>query len=122
MNDSFPRPPFPVQQQAMPGTSDSMQPVPDYGEQSYRGHGRLSGKKALITGADSGIGRAVALAYAREGADVLVSYLDEHHDAEQTRQLVESAGLVTVSVRAGELASAAFADITLQLAFPLHVR
>jgi hypothetical protein len=66
------KPPFPKQQQPMPGKTDAMQPVPDHGEKSYRGTGRLAGKKAIITGADSGIGRAVAIAYAREGADVLI--------------------------------------------------
>jgi NAD(P)-dependent dehydrogenase (short-subunit alcohol dehydrogenase family) len=69
-----------------------MDPQPDYGEFTYKGSGRLAGKKAIITGADSGIGRAVALAYAREGADVLVSYYNEHEDAKQTQRLVESAG------------------------------
>lgn len=69
-----------------------MEPSPDYGEDTYQGHGRLSGKVALITGADSGIGRAVALAFAREGADVVVSYLDEHEDARVTCRIVEQAG------------------------------
>ena len=64
----------PVQQQSVPGTQSEMRPVPDCGEQSYQGTGRLTGKSAVITGADSGIGRAVAIAFAREGADVLVSY------------------------------------------------
>ena len=98
MNEQFPRPPFESQRQAMPGTSDAMSPRPDYGEDSYRGSGRLDNKAALITGADSGIGRAVALAFAREGADVLISYLNEHEDAAQTRQLVESAGRKCVVV------------------------
>jgi NAD(P)-dependent dehydrogenase (short-subunit alcohol dehydrogenase family) len=89
---SYPKPPFPAQSQRLPGSSDDMRPVPDYGEDSYVGSKRLEGKVALITGADSGIGRAVALAFAREGADVVVSYLDEHEDAEQTKRLVESAG------------------------------
>jgi NAD(P)-dependent dehydrogenase (short-subunit alcohol dehydrogenase family) len=92
MNDQFPRPPFEPQQQPMPGASNAMNPRPDYGEASYRGAGRLDNKAALITGADSGIGRAVALAFAREGADVLISYLNEHEDAAETRQLVEAAG------------------------------
>ncbi|MGQ7298262.1 SDR family oxidoreductase [Quadrisphaera sp. KR29] len=82
----------PPQQQSVPGSTAAMDPAPDHGEQSYRGSGRLAGRKAVITGADSGIGRAVAIAYAREGADVLVSYLDEHEDAEQTRHWVEQAG------------------------------
>jgi NAD(P)-dependent dehydrogenase (short-subunit alcohol dehydrogenase family) len=69
-----------------------MDPQPDYGEKTYRGSGRLKDKIAVITGADSGIGRAVALAYAREGADVLVAYLSEHEDARETQRLVESAG------------------------------
>jgi NAD(P)-dependent dehydrogenase (short-subunit alcohol dehydrogenase family) len=76
----------------MPGRSDQMRPQPDYGERSYRGSERLKDKKAVITGADSGIGRAVALAFAREGADVLVSYYNEHEDAAETRRLVEAAG------------------------------
>jgi NAD(P)-dependent dehydrogenase (short-subunit alcohol dehydrogenase family) len=91
-------PPLPEQQQPMPGSSASMDPEPDYGETSYRGSERLTGKKAIITGADSGIGRAVALAFAREGADVLVSYYDEHEDAEETRRLVEDAGRKCVLV------------------------
>jgi NAD(P)-dependent dehydrogenase (short-subunit alcohol dehydrogenase family) len=69
-----------------------MQPVPDHGEDSYRGSDKLAGKRALITGADSGIGRAVAIAYAREGADLLLSYLDEHEDAAEAKRLVEAAG------------------------------
>lgn len=91
MADTFPRPPFEVKPQPVPGSSDAMTPVPDYGEDSYKGSGRLRDKRAVITGADSGIGRAVALAFAREGADVFVSYLSEHKDAEETKRLVESA-------------------------------
>lgn len=82
----------PRQQQTPPGIQSQMDPRPDCGEQSYRGSGRLKGKRALITGADSGIGRAVAIAYAREGADVLLSYLNEHDDARETAALVEAAG------------------------------
>jgi NAD(P)-dependent dehydrogenase (short-subunit alcohol dehydrogenase family) len=87
-----PKPPFPKQQQPMPGQTQAMQPIPDHGEDSYRGSDKLAGKRALITGADSGIGRAVAIAYAREGADVLLSYLDEHEDAAEAKRLVEAAG------------------------------
>lgn len=101
----FPKPPFPKQQQSLPGSSKAMQPEPDYGEDSYRGANRLTDKKALITGADSGIGRAVALAFAREGADVVVSYLSEHEDAKQTQRLVESAGRKCVLVP-GDIAQA----------------
>lgn len=95
----FPKPPFPEQQQPIPGSSEAMDPVPDYGEDSYKGCGKLEGKKTLITGGDSGIGRAVALAFAREGADVLVSYLSEDEDANETKRLVEDAGRKCVLVR-----------------------
>src|SRR2546425_12405045 len=100
------RPPMPRQQQPMPGRTDAMQPKPDHGEKSYRGSGRLSGKKAVITGGDSGIGRAVAIAYAREGADVLIAYLNEDDDARETQRLVEAAGRKAVLV-AGALQGAA---------------
>jgi NAD(P)-dependent dehydrogenase (short-subunit alcohol dehydrogenase family) len=101
-----PVPPFPAQPQAMPGFTNRMVPRPDHGETSYKGFGRLSGMKAIITGGDSGIGRAVAIAYAREGADVLISYLSEDEDAEETRRLVEDAGQKAVLV-AGDIQSAA---------------
>src|SRR5436190_18153786 len=94
-----PKPPFPKQKQPMPGLTAKMNPLPDHGETSYKGAGRLDGKKAIITGADSGIGRAVALAFAREGADVLIAYLSEDDDATQTRRLVEEAGRKAVLVR-----------------------
>jgi NAD(P)-dependent dehydrogenase (short-subunit alcohol dehydrogenase family) len=94
-----PKPPFPEQQQPIPGSSEAMDPVPDYGESSYKGSGKLEGKKTLITGADSGIGRAVALAFAREGADVLVSFLSEDEDARETQRLVEATGQQCVLVR-----------------------
>jgi NAD(P)-dependent dehydrogenase (short-subunit alcohol dehydrogenase family) len=87
-----PQPPLPEQQQEPPGRTGAMDPRPDHGEQSYRGSDRLKGKAALITGADSGIGRAVAIAYAREGADVVIAYLDEHEDAKETARWVEKAG------------------------------
>jgi NAD(P)-dependent dehydrogenase (short-subunit alcohol dehydrogenase family) len=83
----------------MPGLTAKMQPVPDHGENTYKGSGRLTGKKALITGADSGIGRAVAIAYAREGADILISYLCEDEDAAETKRWVEKAGRKALLVR-----------------------
>jgi NAD(P)-dependent dehydrogenase (short-subunit alcohol dehydrogenase family) len=88
----------PAQQQDVPGVQSKMTPRPDCGEESYRGSGRLEGKAAVITGADSGIGRAVAIAYAREGADVLISYLNEAEDAKDTARLVEEAGRRAVLV------------------------
>jgi NAD(P)-dependent dehydrogenase (short-subunit alcohol dehydrogenase family) len=88
-----PKPPFDRQRKdAYPGHEADLHPKADHGEQSYRGHGRLTGKAALVTGADSGIGRAVALAFAREGADVMVSYLEEDADADETARLVADAG------------------------------
>ena len=88
----FPKPPFPIQQQSTPGATAVMRPEPDHGEGSYKGCGRLLDKKVLLTGGDSGIGRAIAIAFAREGADLLISYLDEHEDAKSTKRLVEDAG------------------------------
>lgn len=88
----YPTPPFAPQQQPVPGSQRKMQPVPDCGETSYKGSGRMAGKIALITGGDSGIGRAVAIAFAREGADLAISYLDEHEDAQETARWVEEAG------------------------------
>ena len=95
----------PAQSQEPPGSTAEMRPLPDHGEESYRGTGRLAGKKAVITGADSGIGRAVAIAYAREGADVLLSYLNEDEDAEDTARLVREAGQKAVLVP-GDIATA----------------
>jgi NAD(P)-dependent dehydrogenase (short-subunit alcohol dehydrogenase family) len=106
---SSPRPESqPAQQQTPPGTLGEMTPKPDHGEKSYRGSGRLTGKAAVITGGDSGIGRAVAIAFAREGADVLISYLSEHEDAKDTAKYVEDAGRKCVLV-AGDLADRAHA-------------
>lgn len=83
---------IPPQHQAVPGETDKMNPIPDHGEESYRGSGKLSGKVALITGADSGIGRAVAIAFAREGADIAIAYYTEDKDAQTTAEWVEKAG------------------------------
>ncbi|NZD65144.1 SDR family oxidoreductase [Rhizobium sp. WYCCWR 11290] len=94
----YPTPPFPSQKQPMPGFTAQMDPIPDHGEESYRGSDRLKGKRAIITGGDSGIGRAVAIAYAREGADLVLSYLDEDEDAVETKRLVEQAGRKAVLV------------------------
>ncbi|HHX88646.1 MAG TPA: SDR family oxidoreductase [Paracoccus sp.] len=88
----YPHPPFPAQQQDLPGQIRLMDPRPDHGEESWRGANRLAGRVALITGGDSGIGRAVAIAYAREGADVALSYLSESEDAADTARLVRDAG------------------------------
>jgi NAD(P)-dependent dehydrogenase (short-subunit alcohol dehydrogenase family) len=99
-----PKPPYPAQRQLMPGSTAKMDPRPDHGETSYKGSGKLKGKKAVITGGDSGIGRAVAIAYAREGADILIAYLDEHDDAREVKALVEQEGREAVLV-AGDLRS-----------------
>jgi NAD(P)-dependent dehydrogenase (short-subunit alcohol dehydrogenase family) len=91
-NSRRPQPPQPEQRQAPPGKTGAMTPQPDHGEHSYKGSGRLAGKAAIITGSDSGIGRAVAIAFAREGADVLISYYEEDDDAKETQHWVEQAG------------------------------
>lgn len=96
--DMYPTPPFKEQQQDEPGKQGLLHPKADHGEESYKGSGKLTGKKAIITGGDSGIGRAVAIAFAREGADVLISYLDEHEDAAETAKYVEAAGRKAVLV------------------------
>lgn len=95
---NYPRPPYPAQKQPMPGSTRAMDPRPDHGEESYRGSGRLAGRKAIVTGGDSGIGRAVAIAYAREGADVVIAYLDENEDAAEVKALVEREGRKAVLI------------------------
>jgi NAD(P)-dependent dehydrogenase (short-subunit alcohol dehydrogenase family) len=95
----------PAQQQSAPGDTSEMTPAPDHGESTYKGSGKLNGKVAIITGGDSGIGRADAIAFAREGADVLVSYLDEDNDASATGTLIEEAGRRALLVR-GDLTNA----------------
>ena len=102
MSRHYPEPPYPSQKQPMPGSTRQMDPRPDHGEDSYKGSGKLSGKKALITGGDSEIGRAVAIAFAREGADVLIAYLNENDDAQEVKDLIEKEGRKAVLI-AGDL-------------------
>lgn len=105
--EQYPKPPFEQQHPIEhPGLESEMTPAPDYGYESYQGSGKLTGKKAVITGGDSGIGRAVALAFAREGADVLISYLSEDSDAQETARVVEEAGRQAV-LMPGDLADPA---------------
>jgi len=96
--DAYPQPPFPHQEQTLPGSDALLDPAPDHGESSYVGSGRLTGLAAVITGADSGIGKAVAIAFAREGADIIVSYLSEGRDAHSTVDLVEAAGRRAIAI------------------------
>src|SRR5437868_2055913 len=97
--DKYPKPPFEKQSQPWPGLACKMQPPPDHGEDSYRGSGRLTGRKALITGGDSGMGRAAAIAYAREGADVAINYYpSEEEDARQVMDLIAKAGRNGVAI------------------------
>lgn len=104
----YPAPPFPRQPQEAPGLASAMQPLPDHGEDSYVGLGRLKGRRALITGADSGIGRAVAIAFAREGADVALNYLpEEEQDAREVVALIEAAGRKAVALP-GDITDEAF--------------
>ena len=91
--DQYPAPPFPRQPQSVPGSVNKMDPLPDHGEESYQGFGRLKGRKALVTGGDSGIGRAAAIAFAREGADVAINYLpSEEENAKEVIELIEAEG------------------------------
>lgn len=104
----FPKPPFPAQKQPWPGLASKMDPKPDHGESSYKGSGRLAGRRALITGGDSGMGRAAAIAYAREGADVAINYLpDEEADAQEVIKLIHEAGQKAVAIP-GDLRNEAF--------------
>lgn len=108
LSTNYPMPPFPEQLQPWPGLASKMQPVPDHGESSYRGSGRLAGRKALITGGDSGIGRAVAIAYAREGADIAINYLpEEERDAAEVIKLIEAEGRKAVALP-GDIRSESF--------------
>jgi NAD(P)-dependent dehydrogenase (short-subunit alcohol dehydrogenase family) len=106
----YPRPPFESQSQPWPGLASKMNPVPDHGEKSYRGSGRLLGRKALITGGDSGMGRAAAIAYAREGADVAINYFPtEQPDADEVVSLIQAAGRKAVAIP-GDLRDEAFCE------------
>jgi len=106
--DAYPAPPFPKQQQPWPGLASKMNPRPDHGETSYRGSGRLKGRKALLTGGDSGIGRAAAIAYAREGADVAINYLPaEEADAREVVALIRAEGRKAVAIP-GDIKDEAF--------------
>ncbi|MBB3444062.1 SDR family oxidoreductase [Rhizobium sp. BK379] len=104
----YPQPEFPQQPQPVPGLASKVQPVPDHGETSYKGSGRLAGRKALVTGGDSGIGRAAAIAFAREGADVVINYLpQEQSDADEVISLIEAEGRRAIGM-SGDLKSEAF--------------
>lgn len=106
--ETAPRPEFPEQEQTPPGLDAEMEPSPDHGETSYTGSGRLAGKKALITGGDSGIGRAVAIAFAREGADVAINYLpEEQKDADEVIALIKAEGRTAVALP-GDIRSESF--------------
>jgi NAD(P)-dependent dehydrogenase (short-subunit alcohol dehydrogenase family) len=105
---AYPRPPFKKQSQPWPGLAGRMEPRPDHGEQSYRGSGRLAGRKALITGGDSGMGRAAAIAYAREGADVAINYLPaEEPDAKEVLALIDAEGRIGLGIP-GDIRDEAF--------------
>ena len=113
----YPQPKFPEQPQPVPGLASKMQPVPDHGETSYKGTGRLNGRKALVTGGDSGIGRAAAIAFAREGADVVINYLpEEQSDAEEVITLIEAEGRKAVAIP-GDLKSEAFCKKLVETAY-----
>jgi hypothetical protein len=110
-SEKRPAPPFNEQKQTEPGLAKLMEPKPDHGEDSYIGHGLLEGRKALITGADSGIGRAVAIAFAREGADVVLSYLpEEQPDADEVIELIERTGRRAIPMP-GDISDEGFCDM-----------
>src|SRR3954467_8909695 len=106
--DKYPKPPFKEQSQPWPGLASKMDPLPDHGEKSYKGSGRLAGRKALVTGGDSGIGRAAAIAYAREGADVAINYLPaEEPDAREVIALIKAEGRKAIAIP-GDITDEAF--------------
>src|SRR5213080_2161682 len=109
MAEAQPKAPMPPQQQEHPGLESEMTPRPRYQAPDYRGAGKLQGKAALITGGDSGIGRAIAVLYAREGADIAIVYLDEHEDAEATKSAVEAEGRACLLIP-GDVGSASFCE------------
>jgi NAD(P)-dependent dehydrogenase (short-subunit alcohol dehydrogenase family) len=112
----YPQPKFHEQPQSAPGLAKDMDPKPDHGEESYKGFGRLAGRRALITGADSGIGRATAIAFAREGADIVLSYLpDEEPDAQEVVALIEKAGRKAVTAP-GDISNEAFCNTLIETA------
>src|ERR1700753_1883931 len=114
--DKYPKPPFEAQSQPWPGLASKMHPRPDHGETSYRGSGRLLGRKALITGGDSGMGRAAAIAYAREGADVAINYFPtEEPDAREVLALIKAEGRKGVGIP-GDLREEAFCKQLVQKA------
>src|SRR3982074_493667 len=106
--DKYPKPPYKKQSQPWPGLASKMDPKPDHGETSYRGSGRLAGRKALITGGDSGMGRAAAIAYAREGADVAINYFpSEEPDAKEVIDLIKAEGRIGIAIP-GDIRDEAF--------------
>ena len=106
----YPQPPFKRQPQEAPGLAGAMDPKPDHGETSYVGHGRLAGRRALVTGADSGVGRAAAIAFAREGADVALSFVEvEMPDAHEVAKLIEAEGRKAILLP-GDITDKAFCE------------